>query len=113
MATDDSGKGQDPTDNASWTDEGGVRWHRRSAIYGKRLHKLLASADVRVVHWSNEGGETRDVAVVDRELLRHAVDRTLSDSDIRYERSLYAYEFKGPNHETLVIISEHRNDLPE
>lgn len=114
MITDGPGRGLDPTDGASWTDERGLHWRRRSAIDGKRLRKLLASAEVRVLHWSNATGETRDVPIGERERLRHAIERTLSDSDLREcEPSFYAYDFKGPNHETLVIISEHRSDVPE
>ena len=114
MITDDSGKRLDPTDGASWTDEDGRPWRRRSAVYGKRLRKLLTSAEVRVLHWNNTTGETRDVPIGGREHLRHAVDNSLTGSDLREcEPTFYAYDFKGPDHETLVIISEHRHDLPE
>jgi hypothetical protein len=64
------GDRRDPTDGQDWTDEHGVQWRKRSGIDGKRLRKLLASADVRVLLWNNTTSEIRDVPTDEMDVLR-------------------------------------------
>jgi hypothetical protein len=91
----------------SWVDEAGIEWSRPKHARIRRLRKLMADPNVRVIHasWPDE---TTDVEPQDRPALLQAIEDTWKGRDEYYNgwQNYAVRVFQDQSDRALVVVQQ-------